>query len=60
VDNAAHTAPASDLQPRFAALPWDALEDTPSALRTRYLDHTLTFDVLTFTCPGGRCQGLTI
>ncbi len=47
VDNAAQTASLSDLRARFEALPWDTLEDTPSALRARYLGHTLTFDVLT-------------
>ncbi len=37
VDSAADGAPLSVLRSRFAALPWEQLEDTPEALLTRYL-----------------------
>jgi len=48
VDNAAQTAAPGDLQARFAALPWDALEDTPTDLRARYLARPLPVADLTF------------
>lgn len=51
VDNEAHTAPVEVLEEKLQALPWDELEDSPDALRARYLDQTfavesynLTFD----------------
>lgn len=52
VDNAAHTAPESELREKFAALPWGSLGTTPVDLRTAYLD--LVFElgdglVITFT-----------
>ena len=37
VDSTADSAPLSTLRSRFAALPWEQLEDTPEALLTRYL-----------------------
>ncbi|MEJ5308662.1 MAG: tagaturonate epimerase family protein [Anaerolineae bacterium] len=59
VDNAAHTASSDVVSAKFAALPWDALDDTPEALCTRYCrqtfavgdftvgDFTLAFDQAT-------------
>ena len=51
VDNTADTASLSNLRSRFAALPWDRLEDTPAALLARYLKapqdiegHIISFD----------------
>jgi hypothetical protein len=51
VDNDAHTAPADVVSAKFAALPWDALDDTPEAMCNRYCrktfvagDFTLAFD----------------
>ena len=38
VDNEAHTASAAVLAEKFAALPWARLDDTPEAMRQRYLD----------------------
>ena len=49
VDNDAHTAPADAVAAKFAALPWDALEDTPQVMRSRYLDRTFTVGDYTFT-----------
>ena len=49
VDNDAHTAPADAVAAKFAALPWDALEDTPQVMRSRYLDRTFTVSDYTFT-----------
>ncbi|MBN2004911.1 MAG: hypothetical protein JXA21_16250 [Anaerolineae bacterium] len=54
VDNDAHTAPPEAVSAKFAALPWDALDDTPQALCNRYCrqtfaagDFTLAFDQTT-------------
>lgn len=51
VDNDAHDAPPDAVTAKFAALPWEALDDTPAALRNRYCqqtfavgDFTLAFD----------------
>ncbi len=51
VDNDAHTAPPDAVSAKFAALPWNALDDTPEALCNRYCrqtfaveDFTLAFD----------------
>jgi hypothetical protein len=51
VDNDAHTAPPDVVRAKFAALPWDALDDTPEAMCNRYCqqtfavgDFTLAFD----------------
>jgi len=51
VDTGADTASASTVRNRFDALPWDHLEDTPTALTARYLnapitceDHYIYFD----------------
>ena len=51
VDNDAHTAPEDVVSAKFAALPWDALDDTPEAMCNRYCrqtfavgDFTLAFD----------------
>ncbi len=49
VDNDAHTDPLSTLQEKFEALPWDALEDTPEAMRTRYLDRVFGLGALKLT-----------
>jgi len=49
VDNDAHTAPAGEVTAKFAALPWEALEDTPEAMRARYLDQTFTAEEFSFT-----------
>jgi hypothetical protein len=38
VDNDAHTAPLDILQEKLQALPWRDLDDSPEALRQRYLD----------------------
>ncbi len=37
VDNTADTAPVATLRQKFAALPWNALEDSPEDLPGRYL-----------------------
>ena len=37
VDNQAHSAPQEVLETKWAALPWDALSDSPAAMSTRYL-----------------------
>ncbi len=47
VDNAAHTAPLDALREKLRTLPWDALEDSPTDLRTRYLGHTFAVESLT-------------
>jgi tagaturonate epimerase len=51
VDDSAHTASQAELAAKVAALPWDALEMSPSDLYKRYLgqvfdleDHRLAFD----------------
>ncbi len=61
VDNAAHTAPLDVLQDKLAALPWEALEDSPDGLRGRYLgrefgaeDLTLAFDEETLLRAAGK------
>jgi hypothetical protein len=38
VDNAAHTDPLDVLRGKFSGLPWADLDDTPEAMRDRYLD----------------------
>jgi tagaturonate epimerase len=40
VDNEAHTAAPDVVAAKFAALPWDALHDTPEAMCTRYCHQT--------------------
>jgi len=40
VDNDAHTAPPDTVSAKFAALPWDALDDTPEAMGNRYCRQT--------------------
>lgn len=47
VDNQAHTAPLDILEEKFQALPWDQLEDSPAAMRSRYLDHLFTVEDFT-------------
>ncbi|MBN2469634.1 MAG: hypothetical protein JXN59_02825 [Anaerolineae bacterium] len=47
VDNEAHTAPLDVLRQKLAALPWEALEDTPDGLRARYLSQDFTVEDLT-------------
>jgi len=42
VDNEAHDAPPDVVHTKFAALPWEALEDTPEAMRSRYCRQTFT------------------
>lgn len=37
VDNAAHTAPLLQLQTKYEALPWDALDSSPARLRSHYV-----------------------
>ncbi len=64
VDNAAHTNALPTLREKFAALPWDALESSPEALKALYLgqaqvieDFTLAFDeeaLLRAACKYGR------
>jgi hypothetical protein len=51
VDNAAESAPAHELRARLDRLPWERLEDSPTALAARYLstpfeceDHVIRFD----------------
>jgi hypothetical protein len=51
VDNAAETAPPQELRARLDRLPWERLEDSPAALKARYLsrpfeceDHVIRFD----------------
>jgi hypothetical protein len=51
VDNDAHTDDLDTLEVKFAALPWDRLEDSAAAMRERYRetfavedDYTLSFD----------------
>ena len=46
VDNEAHTAPADLLADKFAALPWARLDDTPEAMRQRYLDRDFEIEDL--------------
>ncbi len=47
VDNDAHTAPPDVVSAKFAALPWNALDDTPEAMCNRYCRQT--FAVGNFT-----------
>jgi hypothetical protein len=47
VDNAAHTAPVDVLRDKIRALPWTELEDTPEALRERYLGRRFEVETLT-------------
>jgi hypothetical protein len=42
IDNQAHTDPLPRLNEKIQGLPWDALDDTPDRLRTRYLRQTFT------------------
>jgi hypothetical protein len=47
VDNAAHAAPLDVLRDKFRALPWAELEDSPDALRGRYLGQRIEVEPLT-------------
>jgi len=56
VDNEAHTEAMETLQGKFAALPWDALDDSPAAMHGRYVNRhfalegvDLQFDDLALT-----------
>src|SRR5450755_665843 len=56
VDNAADSASPTELRSRFAALPWDQMEDTATALSARYLNlpwdiegHSISFTEDTLT-----------
>ncbi|HQH37175.1 MAG TPA: tagaturonate epimerase family protein [Anaerolineae bacterium] len=48
VDNAAPTAPANVVSAKFAALPWEALNDTPEAMHQRYCRQTFVAGDFTF------------
>ncbi|MBU0495840.1 MAG: tagaturonate epimerase family protein [Chloroflexi bacterium] len=48
VDNTVQSASPSDLRDRFHALPWNTLEDSPSALDARYQDRVFEFGDLVF------------
>ena len=56
VDNEAHTADPDIVSAKFATLPWDALEDTPEAMRGRYLDQTFTAGEFTFVFDAERLE----
>ncbi|MBN1566201.1 MAG: hypothetical protein JXA10_20355, partial [Anaerolineae bacterium] len=45
VDNAAHTDDPAVLQTKFAALPWDKLDDSPEAMRDRYVGSSLAGEI---------------
>jgi hypothetical protein len=51
VDNEAHTARMEVLASKLDALPWDALHDTPSDLRRRYLNRTFAAEDLELSFP---------
>lgn len=45
VDNDAHTDAPATLSEKFAALPWDRLDITPDALKSRYVGASLAGDI---------------
>jgi hypothetical protein len=45
VDNAAHTDDPVTLQSKYAALPWDRLDDSPDAMRDRYVGASIAGEI---------------
>jgi len=56
VDTGADTASTPALHARFDTLPWDQLEDTPTALAARYLTAPITCDDHMIPCDEGALQ----